>query len=29
LLAAPFFPPEHKNESGIWYATYAVVGISV
>jgi amino acid transporter len=29
LLAAPFFPPEHKNKSGIWYATYAVVGISV
>ncbi|KAF2994255.1 hypothetical protein E8E13_001526 [Curvularia kusanoi] len=29
LLAAPFFPPEHKKDNGIWYATYAVVGISV
>lgn len=29
LLAAPFFPPEKKNTGGIWYATYAVVGISM
>lgn len=31
LLAAPFFPPKHKrnDEGGIWYATYAVVGISM
>lgn len=30
LLAAPFFPPKGKHvEGGIWYATYAVVGVSV
>ncbi|KAH6643830.1 amino acid permease-domain-containing protein [Boeremia exigua] len=29
LLAAPFFPPEHRKNTGIWYATYAVVGTSV
>lgn len=31
LLAAPFFPPKEKrgDEGGIWYATYAVVGISI
>lgn len=30
LLAAPFFPPKEKGgEGGIWYATYAVVGISM
>jgi amino acid transporter len=30
LLAAPFFPPKGKRaEGGIWYATYAVVGVSV
>lgn len=30
LLAAPFFPPKDgKKEGGIWYATYAVVGISM
>ncbi|KAF3050954.1 hypothetical protein E8E11_009956 [Didymella keratinophila] len=29
LLAAPFFPPEQQRNTGIWYATYAVVGISV
>lgn len=30
LLAAPFFPPrEGTRIGGIWYATYAVVGISV
>jgi amino acid transporter len=30
LLAAPFFPPKNRRAGGgIWYATYAVVGISV
>ncbi|KAF2128705.1 hypothetical protein P153DRAFT_423858 [Dothidotthia symphoricarpi CBS 119687] len=30
LLAAPFFPPRDGTRDGhIWYATYAVVGISV
>ncbi|KAI8939275.1 hypothetical protein NX059_005101 [Plenodomus lindquistii] len=30
LLAAPFFPPKNgQKEDKIWYATYAVVGISV
>jgi amino acid transporter len=29
LLAAPFFPSKGKKEGGIWYATYAVVGISM
>jgi amino acid transporter len=29
LLAAPFFPPSKPPESGIWYATYAVVGIAM
>ncbi|ORY09610.1 amino acid permease-domain-containing protein [Clohesyomyces aquaticus] len=31
LLAAPFFPSKRKErgEGGIWYATYAVVGISI
>ncbi|KAF2733660.1 hypothetical protein EJ04DRAFT_494853 [Polyplosphaeria fusca] len=31
LLAAPFFPPRDGKErqGGIWYATYAVVGISI
>jgi hypothetical protein len=29
LLAAPFFPPKEKREGGLWYATYAVVGISM
>jgi amino acid transporter len=30
LLAAPFFPPKGKRpQGGIWYATYAVVGISM
>lgn len=30
LLAAPFFPPRDGTQTGgIWYATYAVVGISV
>ncbi|KAL1598002.1 low-affinity methionine permease [Paraconiothyrium brasiliense] len=29
LLAAPFFPPKEKPTGGIWYATYAVVGVSI
>lgn len=30
LLAAPFFPPkEGTKKGGLWYATYAVVGISI
>lgn len=30
LLAAPFFPPKDGHaKGGIWYATYAVVGVSV
>lgn len=29
LLAAPFFPPKQRKAGGIWYATYAVVGISM
>ncbi|KAL5406739.1 hypothetical protein PMIN03_007620 [Paraphaeosphaeria minitans] len=29
LLAAPFFPPREKPTGGIWYATYAVVGVSI
>ncbi|UPX09912.1 low-affinity methionine permease [Ascochyta rabiei] len=29
LLAAPFFPPANQKDTGMWYATYAVVGISV
>lgn len=30
LLAAPFFPPKGGQKNGeLWYATYAVVGISV
>lgn len=30
LLAAPFFPSKEKRgKGGIWYATYAVVGISM
>ncbi|KAF1937514.1 hypothetical protein EJ02DRAFT_385542 [Clathrospora elynae] len=30
LLAAPFFPPKGGHtKGGIWYATYALVGISV
>ncbi|KAL6696560.1 amino acid permease domain-containing protein [Trichoderma pleuroticola] len=27
LLAAPFFPPKEKPSGGLWYATYAVVGM--
>ncbi|RWA13871.1 hypothetical protein EKO27_g1252 [Xylaria grammica] len=29
LLAAPFFPPSNPNPGGLWYATYAVVGVSI
>ncbi|KAF2277353.1 uncharacterized protein EI97DRAFT_493302 [Westerdykella ornata] len=30
LLAAPFFPPKDGGKpGGIWYATYAVVGLSI
>ncbi|KAI1816812.1 methionine permease [Poronia punctata] len=29
LLAAPFFPPSNPDPDGMWYATYAVVGVSV
>ena len=28
LIAAPFFPPQERT-GGIWYATYAVVGIGM
>lgn len=29
LLAAPFFPPEKKPDNGLFYATYAIVGVSM
>ena len=29
LITAPFFPPEKKPDSGLWYATYAVVGFGM
>lgn len=29
LLAAPFFPPAKKPENGLFYATYAIVGVGV
>lgn len=29
LLAAPFFPPSDPDPDGLWYATYAIVGVSV
>ncbi|KAJ3564606.1 hypothetical protein NPX13_g7785 [Xylaria arbuscula] len=29
LLAAPFFPPSVPDPDGLWYATYAVVGVGV
>lgn len=29
LLAAPFFPPKNPDPNGLWYATYAVVGVGV
>lgn len=28
LLAAPFFPPAEKYKGGMFYATYAIVGVS-
>ncbi|OLN86003.1 Low-affinity methionine permease [Colletotrichum chlorophyti] len=29
LLAAPFFPPDKKPTNGLFYATYAIVGVSI
>lgn len=29
LLSAPFFPPEKKPDNGLFYATYAIVGVSM
>ncbi|KAF3938481.1 hypothetical protein ABW19_dt0204705 [Dactylella cylindrospora] len=29
LLAAPFFPPKDRRAGGLWYATYAVVGVAI
>lgn len=29
LLAAPFFPPTKPKDGGLWYATYAIVGVGV
>ncbi len=29
LLAAPFIPPDKPPESGLFYATYAIVGASM
>ncbi|KAI1080590.1 amino acid permease-domain-containing protein [Whalleya microplaca] len=29
LLAAPFFPPSHPKPGGLWYATYAIVGVGI
>lgn len=29
LLAAPFFPPKVKPSNGLFYATYAIVGVSM
>ncbi|KAK6840739.1 amino acid permease-domain-containing protein [Apiospora arundinis] len=29
LLAAPFFSPPHREPEGFFYATYAIVGISI
>jgi amino acid transporter len=29
LLAAPFFPPKHPKEGAMFYATYAIVGMSM
>lgn len=28
LLAAPFFPPKEQYRGGLFYATYAIVGVS-
>lgn len=29
LLAAPFFPPSEPTPGGLFYATYAIVGVSM
>jgi hypothetical protein len=29
LIAAPFFPPAEKPKHGMFYATYAIVGLSM
>lgn len=29
LISAPFFPPAKKPSNGLFYATYAIVGISM
>ncbi|EJT71334.1 hypothetical protein GGTG_10593 [Gaeumannomyces tritici R3-111a-1] len=29
LIAAPFFPPTDPPAGGLWYATYAAVGVSI
>ncbi|KAH7368273.1 amino acid transporter [Plectosphaerella cucumerina] len=29
LLAAPFFPPAHRKQGELFYATYAIVGVSI
>ncbi|KAI5921196.1 amino acid permease-domain-containing protein [Camillea tinctor] len=29
LIAAPFFPPSDPNPGGMFYATYAIVGVSI
>lgn len=29
LLAAPFFPPDTKPPNGLFYATYAIIGVSM
>jgi amino acid transporter len=29
LLAAPFFPPAHRKQGELFYATYAIVGVSM
>lgn len=29
LLAAPFFPPSHPKPGGLFYATYAIVGVGI
>ncbi|KAI3529388.1 methionine permease [Colletotrichum abscissum] len=29
LLAAPFFPPDTKPPNGLFYATYAIIGVSI
>ncbi|KAI2637392.1 hypothetical protein GGS21DRAFT_475976 [Xylaria nigripes] len=28
-LAVPFIPPSERNPDGLWYATYAVVGVGI